>query len=167
GPARDESQAASVLPLGSSGATSRGRRPATSGFESTCIRNNQSVECLQLQVYPSRVRNAKGAAKPMSIPILTLAPAGVWNLDPVHSRVDFEVRYLAGTFKGEFHEIGAELTVDGERASVEGTAKVASVDVKDENISAHLQSPDFLDAERHPKPRCAAQDSDLRGDARA
>ena len=29
-----------------------------------------------------------------------VAPAGTWILDPVHSRVDFEVAYLAGTFKG-------------------------------------------------------------------
>src|SRR6266568_4632103 len=71
------------------------------------------------------------SSKPMSTPILTVAPAGTWNLDPVHSRVDFEVRYLAGTFKGEFHEIGAELTVEAERASLEGTAKVASVHVAD------------------------------------
>jgi len=102
----------------------------------------------------------------MSTPILTVVPTGTWNLDAVHSRVDFEVRYLAGTFKGEFHEIGAELTVEGERASVEGTAKVASVDVKDENLSAHLQSPDFFDAERHPKLRFAAQDIDLDGDGK-
>src|SRR5881392_866943 len=100
----------------------------------------------------------------MSTPILTVAPSGTWNLDPVHSRVDFEVSYLAGTFKGEFHEIGAELTVEAERASLEGTAKVASVDVRDENLSAHLQSPDFFDAERHPELRFAAQDIRLDGD---
>jgi polyisoprenoid-binding protein YceI len=99
----------------------------------------------------------------MSTPILTVAPAGSWNLDPVHSRVDFEVSYLAGTFKGEFHEIGAELTVDGSRASLEGAAKVASVDVRDENLSAHLQSPDFFDAERHPELRFAAKDIRLDG----
>jgi polyisoprenoid-binding protein YceI len=100
----------------------------------------------------------------MSTTILTIAPAGSWSLDPVHSRVDFEVSYLAGTFKGEFHEIQAALTVDGERASLDGTAKVASVDVKDENLSAHLQSPDFFDAERHPELRFAAQDIRLGGD---
>src|SRR5205823_1376897 len=144
---RNESQASSVLPLGSSRATSRWRRPAMSDFEGTCIRNHQSVECLQLQVYPDASEGRKEQQKPMSTPILTVAPAGTWNLDPVHSRVDFEVSYLAGTFKGEFHEIGAELTVDGERASLEGTANVANVDVKDENLSAHLQSPDFFDGE--------------------
>jgi polyisoprenoid-binding protein YceI len=100
----------------------------------------------------------------MSTPILTVAPAGTWSLDSVHSRVDFEVSYLAGTFKGEFHEIGAELTVDGERASLEGTAKVASVDVKDENLSDHLQSPDFFDAERYPELRFTAEDIRLAGD---
>src|SRR2546423_5234632 len=102
----------------------------------------------------------------MSTPILTVAPAGSWNLDSVHSRVDFEVSYLAGTFKGEFHEIGAELTVEGERAALQGTAKVASVGVKDENLSAHLQSPDFFDAERHPELRFAAQDIHLGGDGK-
>ena len=97
---------------------------------------------------------------------MTIAPAGTWSLDSVHSSVDFEVRYLAGTFKGEFHEIGAELTVDGERASLAGTAKVASVDVKDENLAAHLQSPDFFDAERHPELRFTAEDIRLDGDGK-
>src|SRR5881397_4436656 len=95
-----------------------------------------------------------------------VAPAGTWNLDPVHSRVDFEVRYLAGTFKGEFHEIGAELTVEPERASLEGTAKVTSVDVKDENLSAHLQSPDFFDAERYPELHFTGEDIRLGGDGK-
>jgi len=99
----------------------------------------------------------------MNTPILTVAPAGTWKLDSIHSRVDFEVRYLAGTFKGEFHEIGAELSVEAERASLEGAANVARVDIKDENLSAHLQSPDFLDAERHPELRFAARDLRLDG----
>src|SRR5437764_9063004 len=91
---------------------------------------------------------------------------GTWNLDTVHSRVDFEVSYLAGMFKGEFHEIGAELAVEGERASLEGSAKVASVDVRDENLAAHLQSPDFFDAERHPELRFRAEEIRLEGDGK-
>jgi len=95
---------------------------------------------LQLQVYPNASKD-EGAAKLMSTPILTVAAAGTWTLDRVHSRVDFHVSYLVGTFKGEFHEIEAELTVDGERASLESTAKVASVDVQDENLSARCNRP--------------------------
>src|SRR5438105_15530468 len=115
---RNESQASSPLALGNSRATSRARRPATSVFEVTCIRNNQFGRVLAVASISRRFVRMKGAAKPMSTPILTVAPAGAWNLDPVHSRVDFEVRYLAGTFKGEFHEIGAEPCGDrdGDRA---------------------------------------------------
>jgi polyisoprenoid-binding protein YceI len=100
----------------------------------------------------------------MSTQTLTIAPAGIWNLDPVHSSVGFEVSYLAGTFKGEFKDAAATLSVEGERASLEGSAKVASVDVKDENLAAHLQSPEFFDAERHPELRFTAEDISLDGD---
>jgi polyisoprenoid-binding protein YceI len=97
---------------------------------------------------------------------LTIAPAGTWRLDPVHSSVGFEVDYLAGTFKGDFREVEAALVVEGENpARLEGTAKVASVDVKDENLKAHLQSPDFFDAERHPELRFTAEDVGLDGEA--
>jgi polyisoprenoid-binding protein YceI len=88
---------------------------------------------------------------------------GTWQLDPVHSSVGFEVAYMAGTFKGEFNEVAAQLAIEGERARVEGSATVSSVDVKDENLNAHLQSPDFFDAERHPELRFTAEDIDLGG----
>jgi polyisoprenoid-binding protein YceI len=80
-----------------------------------------------------------------------LAPAGTWNADPVHSNVSFEVAYTGvNTFRGSFREFAASL-VGGEQSALEGTAKVASVDVKDEQLNGHLQTPDFFDAERHPE----------------
>jgi polyisoprenoid-binding protein YceI len=76
------------------------------------------------------------------------APAGSWSSDPVHSSVAFEVEYAGGsTFVGSFREFSAELS----NGSLTGTAQVASVDVKDEQLNGHLQSPDFFDAERHPE----------------
>ena len=81
----------------------------------------------------------------------TKVPAGTWNLDPVHSAVGFEVDYLAGTFRGQFRDVQAELGIADSGARIEGSAEVASVDVKDENLAAHLQSPDFFDAERFPQ----------------
>jgi polyisoprenoid-binding protein YceI len=93
-----------------------------------------------------------------------IVPTGTWQLDPVHSSVGFEVAYLSGTFKGQFREFDGSLVVDGDRATLSGSAKVASVDVKDENLSAHLQSPDFFDAEQHPVLRFATTDISLEGE---
>jgi polyisoprenoid-binding protein YceI len=93
-----------------------------------------------------------------------LAPTGTWRLDPVHSTVGFEIAYLAGTFKGEFRDVESTLAVEDSSAGLSGSAKVASVDVKDENLAAHLQSPDFFDAERHPELGFAAERIALDGD---
>jgi polyisoprenoid-binding protein YceI len=79
---------------------------------------------------------------------IELAPAGSWSADPVHSDVSFEVAYAGiGSFRGAFREFAAELN----GSSLVGAAKVASVDVKDENLNGHLLSPDFFDAERYPE----------------
>src|SRR3989440_13008696 len=93
-------------------------------------------------------------------------PTGTWQLDPVHSTIGFEVNYMVGAFRGQFRDVEASLRVDGESTQLTGSAKVASVDVKDENLAAHLQSPDFFDAERHPELRFAAQDIHLGGDGK-
>ena len=79
----------------------------------------------------------------------TLAPAGTtWSADPVHSDVAFEVEYSGvSSFRGSFRDFDATL----EGSTLAGSARVASVDVKDEQLSGHLQSPDFFDAERYPE----------------
>ena len=83
------------------------------------------------------------------------APAGTWSADPVHSNVSFEVAYAGvNTFRGSFREFTATL-VDGR---LEGSAQVASVDVKDDQLSGHLQTPDFFDAERFPEIAFRADD---------
>lgn len=74
-------------------------------------------------------------------------PTGTWNADPVHSTIGFAVKYMSGTFQGSFSKVEASF-VDG---VLRGSADVASVQVKDENLEAHLQSPDFFDAERTPQ----------------
>jgi len=76
------------------------------------------------------------------------APPGSWTADPVHSNVSFEVEYAGvSTFRGGFREFTAELA----GSTLVGTAKVESVDVKDDNLNGHLLSPDFFDAQRYPE----------------
>jgi polyisoprenoid-binding protein YceI len=78
-------------------------------------------------------------------------PVGTWALDPVHSTIGFEIAYLGGAFRGQFREVAAELEAKGDTPVLTGSAKVASVDLKDENLTAHIQAPDFFDAERYPE----------------
>jgi polyisoprenoid-binding protein YceI len=80
--------------------------------------------------------------------IETFAPAGSWTADPVHSNVSFEVGYAGvNRFRGGFREFAATLVGD----SLSGSATVASIDVKDEQLNGHLQTPDFFDAARYPE----------------
>jgi polyisoprenoid-binding protein YceI len=87
-------------------------------------------------------------------------PTGAWSADTVHSTIGFAVPYMAGTFQGTFSDFDARLS-DG---VLRGTADVASVQVKDPNLEAHLQSPDFFDAERFPQLRFEAQEISRSGD---
>jgi polyisoprenoid-binding protein YceI len=91
----------------------------------------------------------------------TTTETQTWVLDPVHSSIGFEVDYAGGTFRGSFREASARF--DG--AALAGSAKVASVDVKDENLNAHLQSPDFFDAERYPELRFESSEIERNGNA--
>ena len=94
----------------------------------------------------------------------TTTLTGTWNLDTVHSIVGFEVAYMVGTFKGRFHEVTATLTADEDgRTTLAGAADVASVDVQNADLTAHLLSPDFFDAERFPELRFRAEDVSLDG----
>lgn len=82
-------------------------------------------------------------------------PAGTWAVDRVHSSIGFAVKHLVvSTFRGTFEDYDAALQIgeDGS-AKLVGTVRVGSVKVKDENLEAHLQSPDFFDAERNPELR--------------
>ena len=80
---------------------------------------------------------------------------GTYVLDPVHSSASFAVKHMVvSTFRGRFENFDATLT-DGKLV---GTVDVGSIVVKDENLAAHLQSPEFFDAERHPELRFESTD---------
>jgi polyisoprenoid-binding protein YceI len=75
-------------------------------------------------------------------------PTGNWTADVVHSSVAFEVKYLGvSTFSGAVKDFQATLA-DG---LISGSAKIGSLETKDENLLAHLLAPDWFDAERFPE----------------
>jgi polyisoprenoid-binding protein YceI len=86
--------------------------------------------------------------------IATAIPAGTYTSDPVHSSTGFAVKHMLATFRGSFAAFDATLTADEDgRTRLVGSVPVDTVVVKDENLAAHLQSPEFFDAEQHPEIR--------------
>jgi polyisoprenoid-binding protein YceI len=77
----------------------------------------------------------------------TALPTGTWTADTVHSGLSFEVPYAVATFSGSVTDFAVTL----EDGVLRGTGRIASIAVKDENLQAHLLSPEFFDAERHPE----------------
>ncbi|MHB8690025.1 MAG: YceI family protein [Solirubrobacteraceae bacterium] len=79
-------------------------------------------------------------------------PIGTWSLDPTHSSASFAVRHMAvATFRAVFDKFDATLNVDQDSAELRGTVDVTSLLVKDENLQAHLGSPEFFGVERYPE----------------
>ncbi len=75
---------------------------------------------------------------------------GTWASDPTHSSVEFSVLHNGLTpFRGGFQDFEASIA-DGR---LTGVAKVESVTTEDENLTGHLLSPEFFDAERNPELR--------------
>jgi polyisoprenoid-binding protein YceI len=94
----------------------------------------------------------------------TAIPAGTYKSDGVHSSAGFAVKHMLATFRGGFGTVNAEVTVDDDgRTRLVGTVPVASVIVKDENLQAHLQSPEFFDGEQYPEIRFESTDLNVDG----
>ena len=93
-------------------------------------------------------------------------PAGTWQMDPIHSTASFAVKHMVvATFRGRFEDFDASLVVDenGEGKLV-GTVRTESIVVKDENLAAHLGSPEFFDTERYPELRFESTSVTREGD---
>jgi polyisoprenoid-binding protein YceI len=94
----------------------------------------------------------------------TAIPAGTYTSDGVHSSAGFAVKHMLATFRGGFGTVNAEVTVDDAgRTRLVGTVPVASVIVMDENLQAHLQSPEFFDGEQYPEIRFESTDLTVDG----
>jgi polyisoprenoid-binding protein YceI len=89
---------------------------------------------------------------PESTATQTALPTGTWNVDPIHSSVEFQVKHLGiATVKGHFNDFEGTLEVGPDGAKAHGSVKVASIDTREPQRDAHLRSADFFDAENLPE----------------
>jgi polyisoprenoid-binding protein YceI len=82
-----------------------------------------------------------------------------WRVDAVHSTVAFAVKHMiVSTFRGRFETYDATLVDVGQSLAIDGWVDVSSIVVKDPDLAAHLQSPEFFDAANHPQLRFTSTD---------
>ncbi|HEY7726066.1 MAG TPA: YceI family protein [Anaeromyxobacteraceae bacterium] len=89
-----------------------------------------------------------------ALPGLALAEATTWNIDTAHTQTGFSVRHLViATVKGDFGKTTGSVVYDEKdpsKSSVEATIDVTTLSTRIADRDAHLKSPDFLDAAKHP-----------------
>jgi polyisoprenoid-binding protein YceI len=84
----------------------------------------------------------------------TTSGISTWNIDKVHSSIDFAVKHMMfSTVKGRFGEFSGEINLDDQNlpdSSVNVEIQTSSIDTRDAGRDGHLASPDFFDAEKFP-----------------
>lgn len=77
-----------------------------------------------------------------------------WNIDHAHSAIEFKVKHLmVSTVRGLFTEFTGSVESENdtfENASIQFTAKTASIATNNATRDEHLRSADFFDITRFP-----------------
>jgi polyisoprenoid-binding protein YceI len=84
-----------------------------------------------------------------------LVPTGSWAVDPVHSKIGFDVISLenhVAAISGRFTEFEGALT-GGDQPRLAGVVQTASLNTDNEQRDADVRSADMLDVERFPEIR--------------
>jgi polyisoprenoid-binding protein YceI len=80
--------------------------------------------------------------------------AATYTLDPSHTSIGFNVKYLMITdVIGQFKTYEAEIELEentNELKGVEANIQVSSIDTENAKRDGHLKSPDFFDVEQFP-----------------
>ncbi|TAN24062.1 MAG: polyisoprenoid-binding protein [Acidobacteria bacterium] len=79
----------------------------------------------------------------------------VWNIDPVHTHVQFSVRHMmVSNVKGRFAKSSGTVTLDESdfsKSKVDVEIDAASLETQEPQRDAHLKSADFLEVAKYPK----------------
>jgi len=78
-----------------------------------------------------------------------------WVVDNSHSEIAFKVKHMMiSTVTGHFEEFSAKAQTNGDdfaNGNFEFSAKTSSVNTKNKDRDAHLQSDDFFNSEKFPE----------------
>jgi polyisoprenoid-binding protein YceI len=89
---------------------------------------------------------------PASTAAQTVLPTGTWQVDPIHSSVEFHVKHLGiATVKGHFNDFEGTVEVTPEGTRAHGSVKATSVDTRQAQRDDHLRSPDFFEVDTYPE----------------
>lgn len=87
-----------------------------------------------------------------------------WSIDNAHSEIAFKVKHMMiSTVTGHFEDFEATVQTDGdnfENATIAFSAKTGSINTKNKDRDAHLQSDDFFNAEKYPEMKFASKSYD-------
>ena len=88
----------------------------------------------------------------MSATSLTVIPAGVYNVDPTHSNVGFEVRHMGiATVRGKFGAFQGTIDASGGAPKLDGSVDVSTIDTGEANRDGHLKGAEFFDVDQYPQ----------------
>ena len=86
------------------------------------------------------------------IDVVSVPPAGTYELDPSHTEVGFVARHMLTKVRGRFTEFSGTIEVGEtpEESSVEVEVKTDSVQTNFQQRDDHLRSADFFETDAHP-----------------
>lgn len=96
---------------------------------------------------------AVAAAALVAVP--AVASAAKYELDASHTSAGFKVKHMmVSNVKGSFQRLAGTVDYDDkapEKIAIRAEIETASVNTDNAKRDEHLRSPDFFDAEKHPK----------------
>jgi polyisoprenoid-binding protein YceI len=106
----------------------------------------------------------------LSLSLLRAEAADRYGLDPVNTRISFNVRYFGTPWvSARFPDFGGEFVLDrhGAASSVDVSVQMASVDCHDAYWNGRLRSPEWLDVQRYPQMSFHSEHVEFEGGDRA